>query len=105
MKIEINVYGNPGLNKSLRDALETESTSHSTASGAARRLLSLNHKSEAWTRACGHWGGWKIKINGEGLDEFEDAFISNILFDDSIMSADKMRMIQKALLDIVRQGE
>ena len=69
MLIKINVIGNPGLYRDLRDAFAAESTTHRTWTGAARRLVRLNSKSRLWGETTGQWGGWEIIVDGINLYE------------------------------------
>lgn len=69
MKIEIKVEGNPGLYRSLRDDFASESSTHRTYTGAARRLVSLDRKSARWSETTGHWGRWRIIVDGLDLNK------------------------------------
>lgn len=78
MKIEVIVTGNRSLYRSIYESID-RTTTHRTATGAARAILKVERDSAHWARSCGHWGSYTIAVNGIKLDRDEEAGLAGIV--------------------------
>lgn len=67
MQYQVVVTGNRSLYRSIYESID-RTTTHRTATGAARSLLKVERDSKDWAKACGRWGGYNLHINGKALD-------------------------------------